>query len=311
MSLALSMSLAVLVDALLGEPRRWHPLVGFGRYAQVLERKLARPQAGGREQILRGALAAVLAIAPATIACFALRMSFAGVAYIGLAFDVTVLWLALGQRSLRDHALAVRNALQRDELNGARSAVGRIVSRDCTQLDANCVSRATVESVLENGSDAVFGTLFWFAVAGSPGVIAYRLCNTLDAMWGYRTPRHRYFGRCAARLDDLMNLVPARLTALSYALLGRTGTALRCWHSQARHWESPNAGPVMAAGAGALAVQLGGAARYHGELRSRPMLGFGAIPQVGDIDRSLRLVHGSTILWLLCIGLASLALRHA
>lgn len=311
MTLALTMSLAVIVDALLGEPRRWHPLVGFGHYAQALERKLARPQAGGREQILRGALAAVLAIAPATIACFALRLSFTGGAYLGLALDVLVVWLALGQRSLRDHALAVRDALQRDDPDGARSAVGRIVSRDCTQLDANGVSRATVESVLENGSDAVFGTLFWFALAGSPGVIAYRLCNTLDAMWGYRTPRHLYFGRCAARLDDLMNLVPARLTALSYALLGRTGTALRCWHSQARLWESANAGPVMAAGAGALAVQLGGAAHYHGEPRSRPMLGFGAIPQAGDIDRSLRLVHASAVLWLACLWLFAVGTGHA
>ncbi|MDT0497212.1 adenosylcobinamide-phosphate synthase CbiB [Algiphilus sp. W345] len=311
MSLVLTMSLAVVIDGLLGEPRRWHPLVGFGRVASALEHRLARPQTGAPEQRLRGTLAAVLAIAPAVMACFALRMSLATGAYAGLAFDVLMLWLALGQRSLRDHALAVREALRRDDLDGARHAVGRIVSRDCTQLDAVGVSRATVESVLENGSDAVFGALFWFAIAGSPGVIAYRLCNTLDAMWGYRTPRHVYFGRFAARLDDLMNFIPARLTALSYALLGRTGSALRCWRTQARHWESPNAGPVMAAGAGALLVQLGGPARYHGEPRFRPMLGTGAIPQVGDIDRSLRLVHGSVVLWLACLWLLARWSGHA
>lgn len=311
MSLVLTMSLAVVVDGLLGEPRRWHPLVGFGRVASALERRLARPQAGAPQQVLRGTLAAVLAIAPAVLACFALRMSLATGVFAGLAFDALMLWLALGQRSLRDHALAVREALRRDDLDGARHAVGRIVSRDCTQLDTAGVSRATVESVLENGSDAVFGALFWFAVAGSPGVIAYRLCNTLDAMWGYRTPRHRDFGRFAARLDDLMNLVPARLTALSYALLGRTGSALRCWRTQARHWDSPNAGPVMAAGAGALWVQLGGPARYHGEPRFRPALGTGAVPQAGDIDRSLRLVHGSVVLWLACLGLLAVWTGHA
>ncbi len=115
-----------------------------------------------------------------------------------------------------------------------------IVSRDPASLD---ITRAATESVLENGNDAVFGALFWFVVAGAPGVVVYRLANTLDAMWSYRNERYVDFGFAAARLDDLLNYVPARLTALTYAILGHTRSAWRCWRAQAHDWDSPNAGP--------------------------------------------------------------------
>ena len=126
----------------------------------------------------------------------------------------------------------------------------------------------------------------------------YRLANTLDAMWGYRNARYASFGWAAARLDDAFNLLPARLTALTYALLGRTSLALRCWQRQAPHWDSPNAGPVMAAGAGALAVQLGGDAPYEGRWESRPPLGAGAAPDTTSITRALTLVQRGVVLWL-------------
>ena len=168
------------------------------------------------------------------------------------------------------------------------------------------MSRATVESVLENGNDAVFGALFWFVVAGAAGVLTYRLVNTLDAMWGYKTPRYLSFGWAAARLDDGLNFVPARLTALSYALLGRTRSALACWRAQAPAWDSPNAGPVMASGAGALGVRLGGAAIYHGHMETRPALGQGAAPQGGDIARALRLVRHGVLLWLAVLAAVAL-----
>jgi adenosylcobinamide-phosphate synthase len=186
-----------------------------------------------------------------------------------------------------------------------------MVSRDTQDLDAEGVARATVESVLENGNDAVFAALFWFALFGAPAVLLYRLANTLDAMWGYRNARYLHFGWCAARLDDVLNYVPARFAALGYALVGDTRHALRCWREQARRWYSPNAGPVMAAGAGALRLCLGGAARYDGVWKARPALGCGAVPEAKDIDRAIGLVRRATILWIVVICAALWGLQHA
>jgi hypothetical protein len=140
---------------------------------------------------------------------------------IGIVFDVLLLYLAIGRTSLAEHAKAVASALQDADLPLARQRVGMIVSRDTREMNAPDVARAAVESVLENGADAVFGALFWFVVAGTPGVVVYRLANTLDAMWGYKNSRFLRFGWAAARFDDLLNLIPARLTALSYALMGQ------------------------------------------------------------------------------------------
>ncbi len=200
-------------------------------------------------------------------------------------------------------------ALQVGDLPLARERVGLIVSRDTADLDEERISRATVESVLENGCDAIFGALFWFALAWTPGVVLYRLANTLDAMWGYRTPRYRDFGWAAARLDDVLNWLPARLTALSYVLVGTRPTlAWRCWRDQAPMWKSPNAGPVMAAGAGALGLALGGPARYRGEWQQRPALGEGLAPRTEDIGRAVALVRRALWLWLGVILLGGLAL---
>ncbi|ALN87478.1 cobalamin biosynthesis protein CobD [Lysobacter capsici] len=214
------------------------------------------------------------------------------------------MYLAIGLRSLDEHAAPVAAALQAGDLAGARAAVGRIVSRDVDALDGERVAAAATESVLENGSDAVFAALFWFAVLGPAGAVLYRLANTLDAMWGYRTPRYERFGWAAARIDDALNLIPARLTALTYAALGDTASAWRCWRTQARHWDSPNAGPVMAAGAGALRVRLGGSAPYHGVWEPRPLLGEGDAPSADSIRRALGLVKRGVAVW---VGLFVLA----
>ena len=263
----------------------------------------ARLNPAGRGQRLHGVAALALLVLPGVALAGWLQQQAA----VGAAFSVVVLYAAIGLKSLHQHAEPVAAALARDDLQAARAGVARMVSRDTTALDAEGVARATVESVLENGNDAVFGTLFWFLVAGAAGALGYRLVNTLDAMWGYKTPRYLKFGWAAARLDDVLNFIPARLTALSYALLGQTRSALACWRAQAAAWDSPNAGPVMATGAGALEVRLGGAAVYHGRTEVRPPLGQGAAPQGADIARALSLVrHGAGLWWAIMLAVALL-----
>jgi adenosylcobinamide-phosphate synthase len=296
---ALLLAAGVLLDFALGEARRWHPLVGFGNLVYAIERRLNR----GGARFWRGVLAWLLAVVPlvalTTWTCGAL----------GLAAHAVALYFCIGLRSLRDHNLPIAKALSQGDLPKARLLTARIVSRDTREANAADLAKASAESLLENGNDAVFGTLFWFAVAGGPGAVLFRLANTLDAMWGYRNARFEQFGCAAARIDDALNFIPARLTALSYVALAPTlagkRRAWQCWRSQAPAWSSPNAGPVMASGAGALGVALGGAATYDGEVEQRPPLGCGRDADAGDIARAWLLVADTTFLWLAVIGAAA------
>ncbi len=300
MSTALAMLAAVLLDAVLGEPRQAHPLVLFGRFAAAVEQRLHADRRGA------GVLAWSLAVLPPVV-LVALPMRAAPV-WLAWGVQVVLLYACLGLRSLGEHAMPVAEALSADDLPAARQAVGRMVSRDTEVLGAAQVAAAATESVLENGNDAVFGALFWFAMLGAPGAVLFRLANTLDAMWGYRTPRFLRFGWAAACIDDGLNFVPARLTALTYVATGHAARAWRCWRTQARAWDSPNAGPVMAAGAGAIGVRLGGPTPYHGRWEERPVLGCGARADAGAIGRALQLVRRGVIAWLL-VGLVVAALR--
>jgi len=299
LSTALVVVAALLLDRWLGEPQRGHPLVAFGALADGLEQRLNPEEQGGR---WAGVLGWSLAVLPLSL----LAAVLAQIPGLDMAIEVIALYLAIGLRSLHEHAQPIIKALRAQDLPEARRRVGYIVSRDTRSLDETGIARAATESVLENGSDAVFAALFWFVLAGAPGVVLYRLSNTLDAMWGYRTPRFLYFGWAAARLDDFLNYLPARLAALSYALCGHTASALRCWRQQAPLWDSPNAGPVMASGAGALHVSLGGAACYQGECHQRPVLGEGPAPCAQDIQRALQLLQRGLWLWVLLLLLGGL-----
>jgi adenosylcobinamide-phosphate synthase len=285
--LVLSILLALTLDYLLGEPRRFHPLVGFGNLANALEKRFYADSRLRGVLVSAGLLVTIVAV-------------FVGVtAWIDhWVADGVILYLALGWRSLISHALRVRDALNQSNIDLARRALGDIVSRETKELDPEGIAKASIESVLENGSDAIFSAIFWFVIAGVPGVVFYRLANTLDAMWGYRHAPYTNFGWAAARLDDLLNYIPARLTALSYALAGKFMPAIRCWRKQGNKWISPNAGPVMAAGAGSLEVILGGSEVYHGRLQSRIELGVGRKPDVQDISHAIGLVNRSLIIWL-------------
>lgn len=286
---------ALLLDYCLGEPKRWHPLVGFGWLANGLESYMNK-RTPALSMRMAGVLAWLLLLVP-----FIGISVYLSQGALRWCLDVVLLYFALGARSLHLHAKQIEAPLAQQQLPEARYALSMIVSRDTSQLQATEISTATVESVLENGNDAIFGAIFWFLLLGGPGALMFRLANTLDAMWGYRTPRFQYFGWAAARLDDVLNLIPARLTALSYAMCGHTRNAIKCWLAQAHTWYSPNAGPVMAAGAGALQVKLGGAASYHGQTEQRPALGLGATPNPSHISAALNLVKRSLILWTACI----------
>lgn len=309
--ISVSLLIALLADRLLGEAPRCHPLVGFGRVANWVEFRACRLMRAGSEmpgvepdispstQRCLGTLSWGLLIIPPTVLMWFLLGIVSG--FSATILSIAVLYFCVGGRSLFEHASAVATPLERGDLASARAQLSRIVSRDTAQLDAESVAKATVESVLENGSDALLAPIFWFVVAGAPGVLCYRLANTLDAMWGYRNPRFLNYGRTAARMDDVLNWVPARCCALSYAVVGQWRSALRCWRTQAAQCDSPNAGPVMSAGAGSLGILLGGTASYENVSHWRPILGEGLPVEPDDIGRALVLLRRATGLWIVVI----------
>ena len=286
---------AFVLDAVFGEPRRGHPLAGFGHMTELAEILCRRRSLSARWQ---GVCAVALLLLPLLGIGVLLRLLPNTVFFI---VGSVIVYFCIALQSLGDHATAVYCPLQKNDLPAARNAVACIVSRDCAQLDATQVASACCESVLENGSDGVFAAVFWFVVAGVPGVLVYRGANTLDAMWGYRNERYREFGWAAAKLDDILNYIPARLVAVSYVLMGDTVRALRCWRTQASGMDSPNGGPVMAAGAGALGVSLGGEASYHGQLKWRPVIGEGPAASAESIVQAVSLVRRVAILWLVTL----------
>jgi adenosylcobinamide-phosphate synthase len=309
--LGISILLALLADRLFGEVIRGHPLIAFGKIANRVEASsrqwavapagnasAASSEEGGRLQ-WAGTLAWAFLVIPLTVLMFELQSMVSET--VAILLGIIVLYFCIGMRSLAEHARAVAQPLTRGNLDDAREKLSRIVSRDTASLDSQSISQATVESVLENGSDAVLAPIFWFAVAGAPGVLCYRLTNTLDAMWGYRNERYNCYGRTAAKMDDVLNWIPARCCALAYAAVGRYRGALRCWRTQAVLHDSPNAGPVMAAGAGALGILLGGTATYNGQSHWRPTLGEGSATAPEDIERALALVWRAVGVWLLVL----------
>jgi adenosylcobinamide-phosphate synthase len=309
MALALAGGLlaGVALDALLGDPRRGHPVAAFGRGATALERRIYA------DDRTRGALyTAACVLAAAAPAAAAGRLTRRRPLARGTAVAITV-WAVTGARSLRYLAERTVVALDRSDLAEARTLLQGLCSRDPSQLGVKEIARAVVESVAENTSDAVVAPLLWGAVAGLPGLAAYRAVNTLDAMVGYRSPRYARFGWAAARLDDVLNWAPARLTAVLAAGCaplagGRPGPA---WHAARRdggHHPSPNAGRPEAAFAGALGLRLGGASQYHGVAEHRPELGDGRPPEPADIRRAERLSLAVTAAAAVLAAAAALAL---
>lgn len=289
---------ALVLDRAFGEPSRWHPLVGFGNVAHRVESYLNATKGEGTLRF-SGVLAWCLLMLPPVILVWALRQYLQPLSsMLVFSIDCLVLYWAIAWRSLCEHIRPVGQALAVGDLADARLRIRYLVSRDTAELHAEEVLSAGLETTLENSSDALFASLFWFAIAGPAGVVLHRLANTLDAMWGYRNKRYRYYGWWAARSDDVLNFIPAQLSALGFSILALSGRGFRCWFIQGWGWKSINAGSVMASGAAALNISLGGAASYHGETLVRPILGCGSRPIVADLERSIGLINRQLLLWL-------------
>ncbi|HPZ96482.1 MAG TPA: cobalamin biosynthesis protein [Mycobacterium sp.] len=278
-----------LADAIVGDPRRGHPVAGFGRVAGALEPLTYRDNRAA------GAVHTGLLVAGVTVAAsVARRRVRAGPGVAALTAFAT--WVALGGTTLLRTGSELADALEAGGVDAARALLPSLCGRDPAVLDAAGLCRAALESVAENTSDAAVAPLLWAAVAGAPGVLAYRAVNTLDAMIGHRSPHYARFGWAAARLDDAANLIPARVTGMLTALCapvvgGSPGAALRAWRSDAARHPSPNAGVAEAAFAGALGVRLGGPTQYRHQLEIRPTLGAGREPDVADLRRAIRLAR--------------------
>ncbi|GAA4209110.1 cobalamin biosynthesis protein [Actinocatenispora rupis] len=293
------LAVGAALDALLGDPRRLHPVAAFGTLANRLEHRLYQPNRPAGI----GFVAAAVGLPVAAAAAVTLATRDRPVARAA-AVAVTT-WTVLGGTSLRREARLLGSALAEGDLAAARDRLPHLCGRDPAALDEAGIARATVESVAENTSDAVVAPLCWGALAGLPGLVGYRAVNTLDAMVGHRSPRYERFGWAAARLDDLANLVPSRLSAVLTVALAPTagggrGAALGTWLRHGHRHPSPNAGQCEAAMAGALGVRLGGRNVYAGRVEDRPVLGTGRAPTVEDVSRAATLSRA--------IGVAAVAL---
>ncbi|WP_406389199.1 cobalamin biosynthesis protein [Streptomyces sp. NBC_00887] len=291
-------------DLLLGDPRRGHPVAAFGQAAAGLESRLWRDHRGW------GALHALVcaggAAGAAALAARAVRNRPAA----AVALTAVATWSVVGGTSLGREARAIGGALAAGDIEVARERLPHLCGRDPQSLDGPQIARAVVESVAENTSDAVVGALVWGAIGGVPGLVGFRAVNTLDAMVGHRSPRHRRYGWASARLDDLAGWPGARLTAvLAVAAGGRPREAVRAWRADAGKHPSPNAGPVEASFAGVLGVRLGGTLAYGGRVEHRPVLNgeTGRDVRVTDIERAVRLSRRVSVLALGVCAAARLA----
>jgi len=292
-----------------------HPVALAGRAVAWFDHHLNRERRDEQTRRARGVFTVAVLIAGAAALGFALAIVLRAI-HLGWALEALLVAVLLAQRSLYDHVAAVRDALDRRGLAAGREAVSHIVGRDPESLDEYGVARAAIESLAENFSDGVVAPALFYAVFGLPGLFVYKTASTLDSMIGHKTPRYLQFGWAAARLDDLLNLVPARLSGvlLAAAALATPSAqalpALRTMLRDARKHRSPNAGWPEAAAAGALDLALAGPRRYHGQIVNDPWLGEGrARATSADISRALRLYLGACLLQWALVAAAYLAVE--
>lgn len=297
---------ALVIDGCIGWPRCLyahigHPVGLFARAISACELRLNRNEWRDNTRKASGVLTVLLLLALAggaglllTALCEKLARDWGWVLLAMLA------WPGLAQRSLDQHFLPVMQALQVGDLQAGRKAAGMIVGRDTASLDEAGVARAAIESLAESFCDGVIAPMFWLIVAGLPGLWAMKAINTADSLIGHKEPPYRHFGWAAARLDDVMHFVPARLSALLICLAGLSGWRIT-WR-YCRHHASPNAGWPEAAMAGVLGIRLAGPVRYDGKWANKPWIGEGGVADVDSMMRARRVYHRACLLGWVMVG---------
>lgn len=268
---ALAMLLALVIDAAIGWPDRifnriGHPVTWLGKLIETLEKRLNH----ATNRRLKGTGAA-LAVIGAASGLAVLLAAMLPDGYVGILITAILAWPLIAVRSMHEHVKAVSTPLKRGDIAASRHALSMIVGRDPSQLDEAGIASAGMESLAENTSDGIVAPLFWGVLFGLPGIAAYKAINTLDSMIGHRSERYEEFGWASARIDDVVNIVPARLSGILYVLVsGHPARAMRVMMNNAHQHRSPNAGWPEAALAGALDVRLSGPRVYDGELSQEP-----------------------------------------
>lgn len=298
---------ALAIEACVGYPqtlyvRIAHPVVWIGKAIEALERRWNRPDRSDRVRRSLGIVTTMLVAGGAAAVGYAIQAGAQQLQF-GTLIVAIIATVGLAQRSLYVHVRDILHPLRRDDLPAARAAVAKIVGRDTAQLTQSGVAAAAIESLAESFNDGIVAPTCWLAIGGLPGLFAYKALNTADSLIGHREPRWRIFGWASARADDLANLLPARLSGALIVIAG--GGGLRVMLRNAPRHTSPNAGWPEAALAGALAVELGGAATYEGVTHERPLFGAGRRPDANDLARALQIyLEACALLWALALALA-------
>lgn len=299
--------LALLLDRIVGDPdalwrRLPHPVVVFGKAISMMERQLNKPALSPEIRKRNGVITIIVLLAESIVIGLVLHHALSALGWLGLFLEAIVVAVFLAHKSLADHVQAVAQGLRDGGIEGGRRAVSMIVGRDPETLDAPAVCRAAIESLSENFSDGVVAPAFFFALFGLPGLFAYKMLNTADSMIGHKSDRYLQFGWASARLDDLANLIPARLSMLLIGAgaiwclgAGAGKNALRVALRDAGLHRSPNSGWPESAMAGAVDIQLAGPRIYGGERVSEPMINGAGRPHAtpADIDTSIAVFHGA------------------
>ncbi|NLZ88953.1 MAG: cobalamin biosynthesis protein CobD, partial [Clostridiales bacterium] len=299
----LALVMGVVLDAILGDPKGWpHLIKWFGRVIAYLEKKLysiSNKRLSGK--LLVVAVLLLCGGIPALMLAVSWRIS----PWLFLALESLLCWQLLASKSLRDESMPVYDALKNQNVKEARAALSWIVGRDTAALDDAGIARAAVETVAENTADGVAAPLLYITLGGAALGCVYKAVNTMDSMVGYRNQRYEQFGRCAARLDDVLNYIPARICALvmmlTCPLCGLSAqNAWRIWRRDRHKHASPNSAQTEAVMAGALGVQLAGDAWYAGKLYQKPTIGDAARPiEAQDIRWAHRMLLVTSLLLLL------------